>query len=57
MKSLTEKGGKEKDIKEVGMDIVSFLIVCLVGYFVGSINIYTYHLLNGLVWDQLEEYL
>ncbi|MBU3112263.1 aspartate-alanine antiporter-like transporter [Clostridium lacusfryxellense] len=40
MKSLTEKGGKDKDIKEVGMDIVSFLVVCLVGYFVGSINIY-----------------
>ena len=40
IKSLNDKAISEKCIKEVGMDIVSFIIVCFVGYFVGSINIY-----------------
>lgn len=40
MGAFDGKGVKEKDIKEVGLDIVSFLVVCLVGYFVGLINIY-----------------
>jgi len=40
MKSLSDKETNEKDIKEVGMDIISFLTVCLLGYFLGLINIY-----------------
>ena len=40
MGAFDDKGAKEKDIKEVGMDVVSFLVVCLVGYLVGLINIY-----------------
>jgi len=35
-----EKEVKDKNIKEVSMDVISFFTVCLVGYFVGSINIY-----------------
>jgi len=35
-----EKEVVEKNIKEVSMDVISFFTVCLVGYFVGSINIY-----------------
>ena len=40
MGTYDKKEVKEKNIKEVGMDVVSFITVCLVGYFVGSINIY-----------------
>lgn len=40
MESMEDKEVNEKNIKEVGVDIVSFLTVCVVGYFVGSINIY-----------------
>ncbi|HEY5535508.1 MAG TPA: hypothetical protein VIL99_11340 [Ignavibacteria bacterium] len=40
MGSLGEKEVKDKNIKEVSMDVISFFTVCLVGYFVGSINIY-----------------
>jgi putative transport protein len=40
MKSFDGKGDNEKEIKEVGMDIVSFILVCLLGYLLGSINIY-----------------
>jgi len=40
MGSTNKKEIKEKNIKEVSMDVVSFFTVCLVGYFVGSINIY-----------------
>jgi len=40
MGAFDDKEAKEKDIKEVGMDVVSFLVVCLVGYFIGTINIY-----------------
>jgi putative transport protein len=40
MKSFNDKEAGEKNIKEVGMDVVSFLAVCLIGYFVGLINIY-----------------
>ncbi len=40
MASVNGKEIKEKNIKEVGMDVISFLTVCLFGYFVGSINIY-----------------
>ena len=32
--------GKEKNIKEVAMDVLSFSVVCLVGYAAGSISIY-----------------
>ncbi|MEK6266777.1 MAG: hypothetical protein N2B06_18710 [Clostridium sp.] len=40
MGAFNDKVLKEKDIKEVGMDTVSFLIVCLLGYLLGSIKIY-----------------
>jgi len=40
MGTSSEKEAKDKNIKEVGMDVISFFTVCLVGYFVGSINIY-----------------
>jgi putative transport protein len=40
MGTFENKEVKEKHIKEVGFEIVSFLVVCLVGYFVGLINIY-----------------
>lgn len=43
MSSMSEKEvavTKEKTIKSKGIDIIAFLVVCFVGYFVGSINIY-----------------
>ena len=40
MGTSSEKEAKDKNIKEVSMDVISFFTVCLVGYFVGSINIY-----------------
>lgn len=43
MNSMNEKeiaATKENTIKTVGIDVIAFLMVCLVGYFVGSINIY-----------------
>jgi putative transport protein len=40
MGTFESKEVKEKNIKEVGFDIVSFIVVCLVGYLFGSVNIY-----------------
>ncbi|MCB2291752.1 hypothetical protein LGK97_18740 [Clostridium sp. CS001] len=40
MASFNSNEAEDKNLKEVGMDVVSFLMVCLVGYLVGSINIY-----------------
>lgn len=35
-----DKEVNEKQIKEVGLDIVAFVFACLVGYFIGNIKIY-----------------